>query len=91
MRFGFLQIVSFTCIFLLVFSLGRLIMGIEFLGIGTMLNNPKDTLLLFSLGAVSDLRLISAALLPFLVCMLLTLFKPLWLRLVVRGGGAKPS
>lgn len=88
MRLVLLQILSFAFIFLLLFSLMRVVMSVEFLGIELMSKNPKDTLLLFSLGAVSDLRLISTTFLPFLGVMFLMLFKPLWLRLLA-GGGVK--
>lgn len=86
MRLVLLQILSFAFIFLLLFSLMRVVMSVEFLGIELMSKNPKDTLLLFSLGAVSDLRLISTTFLPFLGVMFLMLFKPLWLRLLAGGG-----
>lgn len=89
MRFVFFQIIIFAFIFLLLFSLMRLTMSLEFLGIELMQDNPQDTIKLFSLGAISDLRLISATFLPLLVAMILSLSKPLkysklW------GGGAKP-
>ncbi len=87
MRLILLQILSFAFIFLLLFSLMRVVMGVEFLGIELMQENPKDTLLLFLLGVVSDLRLISAVFLPLLGAMFLMLFKPLWLRLLAGGGG----
>lgn len=87
MRFVVLQILSFTFIFLLLFSFARVVMGLEFLGLELSLKNPKDTLLLFCLGIVRDLRLISAAFLPLLAVMILTLFQSCPF-ISVRGGGA---
>lgn len=62
-------------------------MSLEFLGIELMQDNPKDAIELFSLGAISDLRLISATLLPLLVAMILSILKPLKRSKLWGGGG----
>ncbi|MCI5632757.1 hypothetical protein [Helicobacter sp.] len=69
--FIFLQILSFTLIFMLLFFLSRLIMVLNFLPKSLINANFNDTILTFLLGAVSDLRLISAAFLPLLVAFIL--------------------
>ena len=89
MRFIFFQIIIFTFLFLLLFCLMRLTMSLEFLGIELMQDNLKDTIKLFSLGAISDLRLISTTFLPLLVAMTLSILKSFKYS-NSRGGGAKP-
>ena len=72
--FIFLQILSFTFIFMLLFFITRLAMVLNFLPKTLIDANFNDTILTFSLGAVSDLRLIAAVFLPLLAVFILSFF-----------------
>lgn len=66
-------------------------MSLEFLGIELMQDNLKDTMKLFSLGAISDLRLISTTFLPLLVAMTLSILKSFKYSNYRGGGGQNLS
>ncbi|WP_301046302.1 hypothetical protein [Helicobacter rodentium] len=66
-------------------------MSLEFLGIELMQDNLKDTIKLFSLGAISDLRLISTTFLPLLVAMTLSILKSFKYSNYRGGGGQNHS
>lgn len=81
-----LQMLGFAVIFLFLFSLMRLIMAFHFLGYELLQAHNKDSFELFTLGLVSDLRLVSAAFLPLLLCFFLSFLSPL-VQKFTHGGG----
>lgn len=72
----FFQITGFALLFLTLFSIARVIMGIVFVPSAIIESNRGDFYQMFALGAVTDLRLIAAAFLPLLLCALLASFAP---------------
>lgn len=72
----FFQILSFTLLFLTLFSIARITMGIAFIPSEIVESNRTDIYKMLGLGAVTDLRLIAAAFLPLLLCALLASFFP---------------
>ncbi|MCX2717297.1 hypothetical protein OQH61_06055 [Helicobacter sp. MIT 21-1697] len=87
MRFVMIQILSFALIFALLFSLARIIMGFAFLSNNLALSHLGEGFKMLSFGAYSDIRVISAALLPLLLCAFLCLLSPLFSLAFKQGGG----
>ena len=71
------QILSFALLFVTLFSIARITMGTTFIPSEIMESNRDDIYKMLMLGAVTDLRLISAAFLPLLLCALFASFAPL--------------
>ncbi|EDP6919161.1 sulfatase-like hydrolase/transferase [Campylobacter upsaliensis] len=83
MRKVLLQILIFSVIFILIFNLTRFLMQLHFI--------PQDTdkielLKMYAFGTFHDIRFLSAAFLPLLLCGFLSYFAPL---LKIKGGGGK--
>ncbi|EIG0596870.1 hypothetical protein AAIL08_000546 [Campylobacter upsaliensis] len=81
MRKVLLQILIFSVIFILIFNLTRFLMQLHFI--------PQDTdkielLKMYAFGTFHDIRFLSAAFLPLLLCGFLSYFAPL---LKIKGGG----
>lgn len=80
MRKVLLQILIFSVIFILIFNLTRFLMQLHFI--------PQDTdkielLKMYAFGTFHDIRFLSAAFLPLLLCGFLSYFAPL---LKIKGG-----
>lgn len=72
MRKILLQILSFSFIFIIIFILNRFLMQNDFIPNG-LVDTKNDFVLMYLLGAFHDVRFLSAAFLPFLLCGLLSL------------------
>lgn len=72
MRKILLQILSFSFIFIIIFTLNRFLMQNDFIPNG-LVDTKNDFVLMYLLGAFHDVRFLSAAFLPFLLCGLLSL------------------
>ncbi|EHD2940821.1 sulfatase-like hydrolase/transferase [Campylobacter coli] len=72
MRKILLQILSFSFIFIIIFTLNRFLMQNDFISNG-LVDTKNDFVLMYLLGAFHDVRFLSAAFLPFLLCGLLSL------------------
>lgn len=72
MRKILLQIFSFSFIFIIIFTLNRFLMQNDFIPNG-LVDTKNDFVLMYLLGAFHDVRFLSAAFLPFLLCGLLSL------------------
>lgn len=77
MKIIIVELLIFACIFALLFSLARMIMTLHFLPSDVLLSNIADSLKLIAYGAYSDIRCISAALLPILACSVISIFSPM--------------
>ncbi|EGP2596118.1 LTA synthase family protein, partial [Campylobacter coli] len=72
MRKILLQILSFSFIFIIIFTLNRFLMQNDFIPNG-LVDTKNDFVLMYLLGAFHDVRFLSVAFLPFLLCGLLSL------------------
>ncbi|TLD80385.1 hypothetical protein LS68_006395 [Helicobacter sp. MIT 05-5293] len=87
-----LQILLFAVIFLLLFFVARCAMANAFIPLELAQDHFSDFILMFALGSVADLRVISIGFLPLLVCALFAvIFSSSYAQRLINyaGGGAK--
>lgn len=67
MRKVLLQIIIFSLFFVMIFTFNRFLMQNAFIPSG-LISDKKEFALMYSLGAFHDIRFLSAAFLPLLLC-----------------------
>lgn len=85
MRKVLLQILIFSAIFIVISNLTRVLMHLAFIPQSA---DKIELLKMYLFGSYHDVRFLSAAFLPLLLCGVLSYFAPL---LKIKGGGGKGS
>ncbi|MGH2266882.1 LTA synthase family protein [Campylobacter taeniopygiae] len=73
MRKILLQIIIFTFLFIIVFTVNRILMQIGFIP-SNLVSNKSEFAQMYLLGIFHDIRFLSVAFLPFLLCAFISLF-----------------
>ncbi|PCM57324.1 sulfatase, partial [Campylobacter sp. BCW_8712] len=72
MRKILLQIFIFSVLFIVIFTINRILMQNSFIPTG-LIDDKNEIFLMYLLGVFHDIRFLSAAFLPFLLCGFLSL------------------
>lgn len=85
MRKVLIQILIFTFLFTLIFTINRILMQNDFIP-SDLVADKNELILMYLLGAFHDVRFLSAAFLPLLLCGFLTLLFRFKNKKLIGGG-----
>lgn len=86
MRKVLIQILIFTFLFICIFTINRILMQNDFIP-DNLVSDKNEFILMYLLGIFHDVRFLSAAFLPLLLCGFLTLFFARFKNEKLTGGG----
>ncbi|MBK1991970.1 sulfatase-like hydrolase/transferase [Campylobacter sp. 2018MI35] len=81
-----LQILTFSVIFIVIFGINRIYMHIAFIP-KNLVQNLNEFFTMYTLGIYHDIRFLSVAFLPLLLCGFLSFLNPLMNKYLTTGGG----